>query len=118
MVQIQQPQVEQKKKSNLLGNVLQVGGAVAGGIFGGPAGAMAGAQAGGMIGGILEKPQAQVTQPQGLGGGPMERRAGVQDGDAYNQLKAGLMASTNLPPDMRAQHAPQIAQAIQKMAVG
>lgn len=123
MVQITRPVREEKKGTNFMGTIGSIGGGIVGGFFGKSpqavaAGSAIGSQIGGQIGSAFDKPSEAPKQAGGVAMDAMGRRAQAQDGDSYGQLKQGLMASANLPPEQRAQHAPQIMQAMQQMAVG
>jgi len=81
-----------KAKSNDLGQILQLGGAVAGGVFGGIPGAMAGSQLGGMAGGLLDdKGAGPSAAPQiSEDGGAMSRRMASLNNDPQMQIRDGI----------------------------
>lgn len=88
------PQAPAQKKNDL-GQILQIGGAVAGGIFGGVPGAMAGSQLGGMAGGMLDDtggPGPSVPQaPQvASDGGAMSRRMAELNDSPQMQIRQGI----------------------------
>lgn len=124
----------QRKQDNTLGNVLQLGGAIAGGIAGGAAtggagaaagatagstamgvagGAVTGGSAGGMLAGFADRPKTEVA-PVG-GGNAMQRRYSAlapMNPDQYApQLAAAEQAAMQLPKDQQAMYLPAIQRA-------
>lgn len=98
----------QAKKTNDMGNLLTIGGAVVGGAFGGPAGAMTGAGAGQMAGGMLAQQSAPQAQ-QPVQSSAMQRRA--ESMQNLDQLRQSEQALAYLPPDQQQQYAPAIQRA-------
>lgn len=103
--------VPQGQRKGGIGQIAQIGGAVAGGILtgGSPAGIATGASIGGMAGGMLDKPAAAA--PTVGGGGSMERRASQLD--PSSQIKQSQQALAQLPPDYQKEYGPILRRAQQ-----
>lgn len=98
-----------------LGQLMQIGGAIAGGIYGGPAGAMAGAGAGGMAGNLLGPKPVTANGPDPIdtgGSDALQRRMQSLQQDPQMQIANSIDSLKYIQdPQMRADLAKPLLQA-------
>ncbi len=106
MANVMMPQ----KRGSGLGQMLQLGGAVAGGVMGGPGGALVGAQAGGMVDGFLGGNKGPVAPVQTSA---VQRRIDAQSPaqQTSQDLAAADQALASLPEPMQQQYRPALQRA-------
>lgn len=122
-----QVQPRQKKQYGI-GDLLQVGGAIAGGVVGsagGAQGALMGAGAGSSLGGLaggvienqMESPQQAALQRRMGSAAPQAGGVPTVD-DQLNQLQAARFELAKQPEDVQKQYAPTIMNAMYKLQRG
>lgn len=96
-----------QRKSQGLGEIGMIGGAIVGGLVGGPGGAVTGAQVGGAAGGMMSQ---QKQTPQ-LEASAMSRRRQELETDKLDALRNAEVAAAQLPEDQRQAVLPVLTQA-------
>jgi len=113
-----------QRKPSGIGQLLQIGGAVAGGVVGfagggGPAGAIGGASAGGALGGAagnLLEPDKAPVQVGTLNAAQRMSQGGaaptIQAPNPLQQLEQARMAARELPAEQRQEYEPALVAAL------